>query len=50
VNAKLSSLGVLVVFYANVFNQKLESMKKAGGETSKLVFEFPEGRRFNFCD
>jgi predicted enzyme related to lactoylglutathione lyase len=50
VDAKVSSLGVLVVLYANVLNQKFESMTKAGGETSKPVFEFPVGRRVHFCD
>ena len=46
-DAKVSSLGVLVVLYANVLNQKFESMTKAGGETSKPVFEFPGERRFH---
>jgi hypothetical protein len=32
-DAKISSLGVLVVLYANDFNQKFESMTKADGET-----------------
>jgi predicted enzyme related to lactoylglutathione lyase len=50
VDAKVSSLGFLVVLYANGLNQKFESMTKAGGETSKPVFEFPGGRRFHFCD
>ena len=49
-DAKISSLGVLVVLYANDFNQKFESMTKAGGETSKPVFEFPGGRRLYFRD
>jgi predicted enzyme related to lactoylglutathione lyase len=50
VDAKVSRLGVLVVLYANNFNQKFESMTKAGGETSKPVFEFPVERRFHFRD
>ena len=48
--AKISSPGVLVVLYANDLNGKLESVKKAGGEISKPVFEFPGGRRFHFLD
>jgi predicted enzyme related to lactoylglutathione lyase len=49
-DAKISSLGVLFVLYANDFNQKFETMKKFGGETSKPVFEFPGGRRSHFRD
>jgi predicted enzyme related to lactoylglutathione lyase len=49
-DAKISSLGVLVVLYANDFNQKFESMTKADGETSKPVFQFSGGRRFHFRD
>ena len=49
-DAKVSRLGVFVVLYVNVLNQKFESMTKAGGKTSKPVFEFPGWRRFPFCD
>ena len=49
-DAKVSSPGVLVFLYANDLNQKLESEIKAGGETSKPVFEFTGSRRFHFCD
>ena len=49
-DAKVSSLGVLVVLCANVLNQKFESMTKSGGEISNPVFELPGGRSFHFCD
>ena len=50
VDAKVSSLGVLVVLYANDLSQTFESITKARGETSKPVFEFPRGITFHFRD
>ncbi|MZH03185.1 MAG: VOC family protein [Nitrospinae bacterium] len=49
-DAKISSPGVLVVPYADDLNEKLESVKKAGGKISRPVFEFPGGKRFHFTD
>jgi uncharacterized protein len=46
----VSILGVLVVLYVNDLNQKFESMRKADGENSKPVFEFPGGIKFHFRD
>ena len=49
-DATVSRGGALVVLYASDLNQKFEEVKQAGGEISKLIFEFPGGKRFHFRD
>lgn len=49
-DAKVSASGVLVVLYASDLKQKFEDVKKAGGEITKPIFEFPGGKRFHFLD
>ncbi len=49
-DTQVSNSGVLVVLYATDLNQKLEEVKKAGGEITKSIFEFPGGKRFHFRD
>ena len=49
-DAEVSASGVLVVLYASDLDQKLADVKKAGGEISKPIFEFPGGKRFHFRD
>ncbi len=40
--------GALVVFYSSALESTLEKIKKAGGEISQDIFDFPGGRRFHF--
>jgi uncharacterized protein len=49
-DAKVTGSGVLVVLYASDLKQKFEDVKKAGGEITKPIFEFPGGKRFHFLD
>ncbi len=42
--------GPLVVFYSDQLDSIAANIKKAGGEISKEIFEFPGGRRFHFLD
>jgi len=47
---KPSTDGALVVMYAKDLEACLERVKKAGGEVTKPIFDFPGGRRFQFLD
>jgi hypothetical protein len=42
--------GVLIVLYAKDLEGILKTIKNAGGEIKKPIFEFPGGRRFHFKD
>ena len=42
--------GPLVVLYGENLDALMESVKSAGGQITKPVFEFPGGRRFHFTD
>lgn len=46
----VKSGGPLVILFANDLADTLECVKKAGGEISKEIFEFPGGKRFHFID
>ncbi len=45
-----SAGGPLLVLYSDDLEATLASVKKAGAEIVKPVFEFPGGRRFHFRD
>lgn len=45
-----SAGGALVIIYADDLEQTLASVKAAGGEVVKPIFDFPGGRRFHFAD
>ncbi|MCK5444484.1 MAG: VOC family protein [Rhodospirillaceae bacterium] len=42
--------GPLVVLYAADLDEIQDSIKNAGGQITKPVFEFPGGHRFHFTD
>ncbi len=45
-----SSGGALIILFADDLADIVERVKKAGGEISKEIFEFPGGKRFHFID
>lgn len=42
--------GALLVFYSEDLEGSLSRVQEAGGEIMKAIFEFPGGRRFQFCE
>ena len=42
--------GPLVILYSIDLESTLASVTNAGGQITKEIFEFPGGRRFQFCD
>ena len=48
--SEVATGGTLIVLYSNNLSSSLESVKKAGGEITKDIFEFPGGKRFEFKD
>ena len=42
--------GVLVVLYADDLEQTLKNVAAAGGTITKVIFDFPGGKRFQFLD
>ncbi|WP_420548326.1 VOC family protein [Curvivirga sp.] len=42
--------GPLVVLYADDLEEVMADIKKAGGQISVPIFEFPGGKRFQFTD
>ena len=49
-NEPVNPGGPLVVLYGLDLEGTIESIKEAGGEITKTIFEFPGGRRFHFKD
>ena len=46
----MASGGTLVVIYADDLGAALQRVKDAGGKTTKEIFSFPGGSRFQFID
>ena len=42
--------GALVTFYSNDLEASLAKVKAAGGTIVKPIFDFPDGRRFQFTE
>jgi uncharacterized protein len=42
--------GALVILYSDDLEQSLAQVEAAGGTITAPIFDFPGGRRFQFCD
>ena len=40
----------LIIFYSEALEETLGTVKAAGGEISREIFDFPGGRRFHFVE
>lgn len=49
-DTKVNAPGVLVVLYASDLEKTEVSVKAAGAEIVKAIYDFPGGRRFHFAD
>ncbi len=47
---QVSTGGPLVILYSSSLEESLASVVTAGGKTTRDIFEFPGGRRFQFLD
>lgn len=42
--------GPLVILFSQALEESLEAVRRAGGEITEAIFDFPGGRRFHFRD
>jgi len=48
--ATVDNGSALIVFYSRALEQTQGKIEQAGGTIKRVIFPFPGGRRFHFCD